>query len=128
MAIYVKGALGSFSGKVGNVVGSSWRAIDYIKSLPKPSKKPATAKQIEHRAKFALAVDFLSPLRSFITMGYNDEQQQKMTAFNRATSQLIQKIEGTYPDLSIPYSEVQLSKGSLKPVQLSVEHNIDGEL
>lgn len=128
MAIYVKGALGAFSGKLGNIVGSSWRSIDYLRSLPKPSKKTATAKQIAHRAKFALVVEFLNPLRSFINMGYNDSQEQKMTAFNRATSHLITKVEGQYPDFTIPYDEVKLSKGSLKGISPLVTKNLDGDL
>jgi len=128
MAIYVKGALGSFSGKLGNVVGSNWRSIDYMRSLPRPSKKAATPEQIAQRAKFTLAVDFLNPLRDFINMGYNDPQQRKMTGFNQATGHLLTKIEGQYPNLSIPYNEVILSKGSLKPVPLSVIKNMDGDL
>ncbi len=128
MAIYVKGALGSFSGKLGNIVGSNWRSIDYLRSLPKPSKKAATAKQIAHRAKFALVADFLNPLRGFINMGYNDPKQQKMTAFNRATSHLLTKIEGQYPDFIIPYDEVKLSKGSLKSIAPLVTMNLDGDL
>src|SRR5690554_365868 len=128
MAIYVKGALGSFSGKLGNIVGSNWRSIDYLRSLPRPSKKPASEKQIAHRAKFALVVDFLNPLRDFINMGYNDSQEQKMTAFNRATSHLLTRIEGQYPDFTIPYDEVRLSKGSLKGISANVFKNLDGDL
>ncbi|TCK84959.1 DUF6266 family protein [Albibacterium bauzanense] len=128
MAIYVKGALGSFSGKLGNVVGSNWRSIDYLRSLPKPSKKAATAKQIAHRSKFALVIEFLNPLRSFINMGYNDSQERKMTAFNRAVRHLLPKVEGQYPDFSIPYDDVRLSKGSLKTISPLVTKNLDGDL
>ncbi len=128
MAIYVKGALGSFSGKLGNVVGSNWRSIDYLRSLPKPSKKAATDKQIAHRSKFALVIEFLNPLRSFINMGYNDSQERKMTAFNRAVRHLLPKVEGEYPDFIIPYDEVRLSKGSLKTISPLVTKNLDGDL
>jgi hypothetical protein len=128
MAIYVKGALGSFSGKLGNIVGSNWRSIDYLRSLPRPSKKAATAMQISHRAKFALVAEFLNPLRSFINMGFNDSQQRKMTAFNRASSHLLTKIVGEYPDLIIPYNDVILSKGSLKGISANVVKNMDGKL
>lgn len=128
MAIYVKGALGSFSGKLGNIVGSNWRSVDYLRSLPRPSKKAATAKQIAHRAKFALVFEFLNPLRNFINMGYNDLHERKMTAFNRATSHLLTKIEGQYPDFTIPYNEVRLSKGSLKGISPNAFKNLDGDL
>src|SRR5690606_714314 len=128
MAIYAKGPLGSFSGKLGNIVGSNWRSIDYLRSLPRPSKKAATEKQLAQRSKFALAIDFLSPLRSFIDMGYNDSNQQKMTAFNQATKHLLPRIEGQYPDFTIPYDEVILSKGTLKGISTQAEINLDGDL
>lgn len=34
MGTIKQGILGGFSGKVGNVVGASWKGIDYIRSLP----------------------------------------------------------------------------------------------
>lgn len=37
-----QGANGSFRGKAGSVIGSSWKGIDYIKGLPKKRTKGAT--------------------------------------------------------------------------------------
>jgi len=128
MGIYVKGALGAFSGKVGNIVGSSWRSIDYLRSLPKPSKKAATEKQKAHRAKFALAIEFLSPMREIINIGFSDKSQKKMTAFNQATNELITKIAGEYPSFSIPYENVRFSRGSLSNIPANVEQRISGEI
>lgn len=34
-----QGANGSFRGKAGSVIGSSWKGIDYIKGLPKSGQK-----------------------------------------------------------------------------------------
>jgi len=126
MGIYVKGLLGAFSGKVGNIVGSNWRSIDYLRSLPKPSRKPATAVQIAHRAKFALAIEFLSPLREVINIGFNDTGSKKMTAFNKATNELLKTIEGQYPDFIVPYNTVKFSKGSLGNVTAVIDKNMDG--
>ncbi|MFD1166317.1 hypothetical protein ACFQ2C_11935 [Sphingobacterium daejeonense] len=39
MAIISKGILGAYYGKVGEVVGSSWRGINYVKSLPRKIKE-----------------------------------------------------------------------------------------
>lgn len=127
MGIYVKGLLGAFSGRVGNIVGSNWRSIDYLRSLPKPSKKPATANQIAHRAKFALAIEFLSPLREIISIGFNDLGNKKMTAFNKATNELLKKIEGTYPEFTVPYDKVKFSKGSLGNIDAVIGESGDGE-
>src|SRR5690606_20643136 len=127
MGIYVKGLLGAFSGKVGSVVGSNWRSIDYLRSLPKPSSKPATAKQKAQRAKFALAIEFLSPMRDIINIGFNDKSQTKMTAFNNATNDLLFRIEGEYPDFTIPYPKVRFSTGSLRNVMAALSETVDGD-
>src|SRR5690606_508733 len=42
MGIIKQGILGGFSGKVGNVVGASWKGIDYIRSLPSSVSNPRT--------------------------------------------------------------------------------------
>lgn len=41
MGTIKKGILGGFSGKVGTVVGGSWKGISYMRSLPQKVKKPA---------------------------------------------------------------------------------------
>lgn len=126
MGLYVKGVLGSFSGKVGTVVGANWRSIDYMRSLPKPSNKPATEKQVAHRAKFAMVINFLSPLRELINVGFNDSAQTKQTGFNRATGHLMSVVEGEFPDYTIPYGKVILGTGSLQPIRARVESDLDG--
>lgn len=123
MGIYIKGAFGAFSGKVGNLVGSNWRSITYMRSLPKRSSKPATEKQLAHRAKFALAVKFLSPLRDLINLGYNDKSRSTMTAFNKATDELMANIEGVYPDYQVPFDKVQFSTGPVRPLTLGIEND-----
>ena len=59
MARITKGILGGFSGKVGLVVGASWRGQDIIRSTPKPSSKPPSEKQLLQQLKFRLVIDFL---------------------------------------------------------------------
>ena len=39
MGTYNKGILGPFSGKVGTVVGASWRGKDVMRSLPKKTDR-----------------------------------------------------------------------------------------
>jgi len=121
MGIYIKGALGAFSGKVGNLVGANWRSITYMRSLPKRSSKPATEKQLAHRAKFSLAVKFLSPLRDLINLGYSDKSLGTMTAFNKATDELMANIEGTYPNFSVPYDKIQFSTGRVGNITTSID-------
>lgn len=46
MGTIKKGILGGFSGKVGTVVGSSWKGIAYMRSLPQNMKNPRTEGQV----------------------------------------------------------------------------------
>lgn len=113
MGTYKKGILGSFSGKVGTVVGSSWNGIDYMRSLPKPSSKSPTDLQMLQRAKMGMATGFLQPISALINIGYKS-LANRQTAFNVATSQLLSEaITGVYPDLMIDYPKVLISKGNL---------------
>lgn len=113
MGTYKKGILGSFSGKVGTVVGSSWNGIEYMRSLPKPSSKAPTDLQMLHRAKLGMATGFLQPISALVKIGYKS-LAIRQTAFNVATSQLITEgITGIYPDLTIDYPKVLISKGNL---------------
>ncbi|MEO8795919.1 MAG: DUF6266 family protein [Daejeonella sp.] len=113
MGTYRKGILGSFSGKVGTVVGSTWNGIDYMRSLPRPSGKAPTDLQLIQRVKLALATGFLRPISSLVNIGFKS-QAVKQTGFNVATSLLItEAISGAYPDFSIEFEKVLISKGNL---------------
>ena len=70
MGTYRKGILGSFSGKVGTVVGSSWKGVDYMRSIPRLSSKAPTDLQMIQRAKLGLAVGFLQPISALVNVGY----------------------------------------------------------
>ena len=48
-----QGILGAVSGKVGGVVGSSWKGIAYLKVLPASVANPNTAAQQTQRGAFS---------------------------------------------------------------------------
>jgi Family of unknown function (DUF6266) len=124
MATYSKGANGAFSGKVGSVIGSSWRSVDYLRGLPKKSSKPSTDLQLAQRAKFALAALYLSPIKDILNIGFKDKQLNKITGYNAAVKIFLnQAVGGSYPDFVIDFSQVVISKGSL-----SVFHGLDASL
>ncbi len=113
MGTYKKGILGSFSGKVGTVVGSSWNGIEYMRSLPKKSSRAPSDLQMMQRAKFGLANGFLHPISSLVNLGYKSLAFKK-TGYNLATADIIaDAILGTYPDFEIDFSKVIFSKGGL---------------
>lgn len=65
MATFKEGVFGGFSGKVGNVVGASWRGIDYMRSLPLGRKDAKTKRQVKQRGKFSVTMDFLRTMTPF---------------------------------------------------------------
>lgn len=70
MATYKQGVLGSFSGKVGTVVGSSWRGISYIRSLAQKVANPRTKGQLRARAKLATVASALKQFATIIRAGF----------------------------------------------------------
>lgn len=113
MGTYSKGILGPFSGRIGTVVGSNWKGIDYMRSLPKRSSKTPSDAQMEQRVRLTIAVNFLKPISKLIGLGFN-KVAGKNTGFNVATSQVVKEaISGTYPDYVIDYAKVLISRGDL---------------
>lgn len=49
MASLIYGSLGPVTGKVGNLIVSSWKRMPYVKSLPRDRKSPPTEKELINR-------------------------------------------------------------------------------
>lgn len=121
-----KGILGGFSGKVGAVVGASWRGIDYMRGLPKKSDKPPTIAQLAQQNKMALLRGFLIGLGDIIEPCF--QNIEKYSPMNEALSyNLLNSITGTYPNQRIDFKQLLFSKGELMgawiPKVASIESN-----
>ena len=113
MGTIKKGILGGFSGKVGTVVGGSWKGISYMRSLPQKVKNPRTAGQVSQRSKFALTMYYLKPMTAFLRTGWK-LYAHRQSPINAAMSYaLANAITGAYPDYEIDPSKVLVSRGSL---------------
>lgn len=113
MGTIKQGILGGFSGKVGTVVGGTWKSVNYMRALPVSVANPRTEKQLCQRTKFSLAVSFLSSITPFVRIGYS-MYAQKQSGFNAALSYIIKNaftMNGA--DLSMDYNKVMVSRGSL---------------
>lgn len=129
MGTYNKGMLGAVSGKVGPVVASRWRGIDYLRSMPTKNRKAITdLRVLAQRAKFQLVSKFLNAFAGLISIAYNNTGNQ--TAYNRALANLLDTaITGEYPDVKLDFTKVQLSKGSVAdPVIDSVASTVAGKI
>ena len=113
MGTIKKGILGGFSGKVGTVVGASWKGIAYMRSLPQKVKNPRTAGQVSQRSKFALTMHYLKPMTAFLRTGWK-LYAHRQSPINAAMSYaLANAVTGTYPDYEIDPSMILVSRGSL---------------
>lgn len=122
------GIFGPISGKVGGIVGATWKNIFYVRAMPEKSKKPATEAQIACRGKFKCLHDLLVPFYPFITIGFKNMARKK-TELNVAFSQnYYQTITGQYPDFDIDYSQLTLSKGTLQPLVVPQAHLVAADV
>ena len=113
MATIKSGILGGLSGKVGNVVGSSWKGISYLRSIPSHVTNANTIPQRMSRLKMRLVTKFLKTCNPLIRVGFNG-YAVKMSAFNAATSyNFHQAIAGEYPDFSLDYTALTVARGNL---------------
>ncbi|MEJ6979483.1 DUF6266 family protein [Pedobacter sp. P351] len=114
MAILVNNVLGSFRGKVGDIIGY-WSKQGYrIRKAPAKSLKEATEAQKTQRAKFALTSCFLNPLRELLHL-LPERGKKKQTAFNSAFSRVSKEaVYGSGDGCFIRFEAVKLSSGNMR--------------
>lgn len=82
MARIKRGILGGFSKKIGNIVGSSWKGIAVMKSLPLSVANPNTGLQQGVRTQFAAAIAFASDLLPIFIKKVWNRGAMQMSGFN----------------------------------------------
>jgi hypothetical protein len=113
MGTFSKGILGGFSGKVGSVIGSTWKGIDYMRSKPGARTGTFSVAQQEQQARFAVAIRFVSTMSGLLMTSFRDYAIRK-TGINSAFSWTIKNaITGIFPAYSIDFSAVLVSRGDL---------------
>ncbi len=116
MGTIQKGILGGFSGKVGTVIGGTWKGIDYMRSKSNRRNFTPSLKQLEQQTKFALMMRFLQPMSALLEVSFKD-YAIKQTGINGAFAyNFANAIAGAYPTFSINYPTVLISRGNLPNV------------
>lgn len=82
MAILKQGILGGVKGKVGSVVGSSWKGIATLRSLPLSVTNPRTAAQVGNRNRFSNVVALATAMLSAVIKPLNDRFASAMSGYN----------------------------------------------
>jgi hypothetical protein len=128
MARFTQGINGPFQGKVGRVIGATWKGIPYMRSLPKKRRSAPSEKELANRKKWSLSQSWLQPITEFIQLGWKG-YSQKSEGFVAAKSYLLKHaFEGEGPDIHINPALVKLSAGDL-PLPASMQINrLDGQL
>ena len=116
MGTIQKGILGGFSGKVGSVIGGTWKGIDYMRSKGNNGNRKPTETQHSQQLKFALVMRFIQPLSSLLEISFHDFAI-KMTGINNAFAyNLRNAVTGAYPTFSIDFTHTLVSRGKLPNV------------
>lgn len=115
MAKLKHGIFGPVSGKLGSVVGGSWKGIPYLRRAPKKKKNPAarSAAQIANEQKMKFTNKMLVPFQPYINIGFQHLAVEK-TALSAAYSvNFHQAVTGLYPNLAVNYPNLMISSGNL---------------
>lgn len=120
MATYSEGMHGAFKGKVGKLVGCSWKGIPYIRALPQKRKSEPSERENLNRKKWALSQHWLQPVNTFVREGFKG-YSEKVEGFIAAKSYLLKNaFEGEGAKIYINPALVKVSSGSLPmPKQLA---------
>lgn len=113
MATYKLGPLGSFSGKLGTVIGSYWKGIAVMRAIPANVTNPNTLAQQAQRAKFKLLTAFLLANSKFFKVGFaaNDTKMTELNAAYKANFANV--VGGIFPDIKLDFTKLTPSKGVL---------------
>lgn len=124
MARLSKGILGGINGKIGNVIGGSWKGIDYVRSKPSVVANPRTPAQTMNRNKFRSIAKFGSSLLGFIIQPFWNGKKAGMSGYNYFVSD---NVDVVFPNGVIEYNQLKMARGSKNNVD-DIAINLDSTL
>jgi hypothetical protein len=124
MARLSQGILGGISGKIGNVVGSSWKGIAVIKTKPLSVANPQSAGQILQRTKMTNVVAFSQVILSAVIKPLWDRFAQRESGYNAFVSKNISLFTTIAP--STP-ADLQISSGKMAATAITSASVTAGE-
>lgn len=83
MGVIKRGILGGFSNKIANVVGSSWKGIATMRSLPLSVANPRTTLQVSNRNSFTYFSKIGSGLLGTVIQPLLNRDAKYMSGFNK---------------------------------------------
>ena len=129
MGKLINGIYGPIRGRVGPVIGSSWKGEPYVKSRPRKRGKKRQANEQLNQQNFASVHYWLQPLIGFLRAGFKG-YMPKVEGFNAAKSYALKNaFAGEAGNKLLDSALVQVSYGDLPlPSHISMEKPGDHEL
>lgn len=125
MAIIKQGILGGFKKKIGSVVGSSWKGVATMRSLPLSVANPKTAAQVENRNRFKACAQFASLILASFIKPLMDRFAGQMSGYNFFTK-LNKEV---WADPASPtWADLLISKGKMVEVYLTTKTFSAGQI
>ena len=123
MATLDGNVFGGFRGKLGNVVGYSWKGRWCVRALPARVRNPRTAAQQRHRGMFAEEVRLAGRMSWAVNIGFAAvAEEMRMTpqnVFVKANQSAFGTQEGDNV-LAVDWNALIVSAGPVAPVALGV--------
>jgi hypothetical protein len=110
MATIRQGILGGFSGKVANIVGSSWKGIAIMKSKPLSVANPRTTAQVAQRTKLTGCVAAARILLAALIQPFWNPFAQRQSGYNAFVGENIDTF--ATGSLTVP-ADFYATRGSL---------------
>ncbi|MFT3822304.1 MAG: DUF6266 family protein [Chitinophagaceae bacterium] len=108
-----KGIFGGFSGKTGNVVGSSWKDVDVIRSMPGKRKNPPTDPQEKQQNRFGLLASVMQGINPLLSFAFQSYEPNKSPYNSAIAYNLLNAVTGTTTDQQVYYPTLLVSRGHL---------------
>ena len=118
MAKIPQGILGGISGKIGGIVGSSWKGINVIKTKPLSVANPKTAGQVAQRNLFGNTVAFAVVILATIIKPLWDRFASRQSGFNAFIQANIAYFVDEMPVFNTGFA---ISKGKMAKTDLSIQ-------
>jgi hypothetical protein len=94
MGVINQGILGSVSGRIGPVVGGSWKGIAYLRGYQANVAQPNTAAQVAQKLRMSTIVATAKQFLAIVIKPLNDRFAVRMSGYNLFVSRNIEHISG----------------------------------
>ena len=122
MGIIKRGILGGVANKIGNVVGSSWKGIATLRSLPLSVANPRTVAQRTNRNSFSIFSKLGSKVLATVCQPLWNRDAKQMSGFNAYVMLNKRKYD---EDIMGWLADPVMSKGSLSAFLITASQSAD---